>query len=510
MELKTESGNEALWLLGHVRQLGIQVWPTDDRTGLHFKATSGAVDEPLREKLRRNKLEIIECLSAPDFRSTSSAADVPFLEYYRSLWEKIRVGIVGESYTNATHWMSEATGPFSVETFSECIKLLAARYDALSARILEIGGLPFFRFDQPPVLEYVELNSTGGSSAESIESAVSEIVWRPFRVESDSLFRPFVLRISPQRHVIGFVLNHLVGDATSVGLVVTELMNEYQSLLRGAPRCIPDPGMGYRDYVLGMNAWLASKALDYRLDFWARKTSGIVECRIPVDREIPAKTAVDIAQYDFSLGEALARRVASLARELRTTPFIVLMAAQSRALSGTTGRDDVAFLTMHHGRDYAKWPNLVGSMQNQILHRIEGGASLAFDELVRSCHASHVEALEHQLPFHYVHLLIDSGGGSQHWFPEFNVSIHGGKGDASHRDSNGSSSEPNDMPRLAPYRFSQLHGETSRIGYFPGHKLMFSASSLEILGRIRYVSSEYQEKTMARFADSIRNAIAIG
>lgn len=508
--MKPESNSEALWLLGHVRQLGIRVWATDDRTGLHFKATTGAVDKPLREKLRRNKLEIIECLSAPDFRSTSSTADVPFLEYYRSLWEKIRIGIVGESYTNATHWMSEVTGPFSVEIFSECIKLLAARYDALCARILEIGGLPYFRFDRPPVLEYVELNSTSDSSADSIESAAREIVWRPFRVESDSLFRPFVLRIAPERHVIGFVLNHLVGDATSVGLVVTELMHEYQSLLKRTPRCTPAPEMGYRNYVLGMNAWLASKALDYRLDFWARQTKGVGECRIPVDREIPAKTPVDITQYDFSLGEVLATRVASLARELRTTPFIVLMAAQTRALSASAGRDDVAFLTMHHGRDYSKWPNLVGSMQNQILHRIEGGASLAFDELVRSCHASHVESLEHQLPFHYVHMLIDSSGGSQHWFPEFNVSIYRGKGDASSRDPNGSSSESNDMPRFTPYRFTQLHGETSRIGYFPGHKLMFSASSLEIQGRIRYVSTEYQETTMARFADSIRNAIAIG
>lgn len=507
--MKTESCSEALWLLGHVRQLGIRVWPTDDRTGLHFRATTGSVDEPLREKLRGLKLEIIECLSAPDFRSTRSTADVPFLEYYRSLWVKIRTGIVGVSFTNATHWVSEATGPFSVEIFSECIKLLAARYDALCARILEIEGVPYFRFDQPPVLEYVELNSTGDSSAESIENAASEIVWRPFRATSDSLFRPFVVRIAPERHVVGFVLNHLVGDATSVRLVVEELMHAYQSLLKRTPRCTPDPELGYRDYVLGMNAWLASKALDYRLDFWARRTRGVVECRIPVDREIAVNTPVDIAQYEFALDEVPAKRVASLARELCTTPFIVLMAAQSRALSASVGRDDVAFLSMHHGRDYTKAPNLVGSMQNQILHRIEGGATLAFEELVRSCHSCYAESLEHQLPFHYVHMLIDSGG-SQHWFPEFNVSIHGGKGDASSREPNGSGSEPDDMPRFAPYRFAHLREETARTGYFPGHKLMIAASSLEIQGRIRYVSTEYREATIARFADSIRDAIANG
>ena len=385
--------------------------------------------------------------------------------------------------------------------------MAAARHDALRARILEIEGAPYFRFDQPPVLEFVELSSTGDSSVDSIESAVSEIVWRPFRVGSDPLFRPFVFRIASERHVIGFVLNHLVGDATSVGLVAVELMHAYQSLLERTPRCTPDPDLAYRDYVLGMNAWLASRALEYRLDFWRRQTEGVVECRIPVDREIAAGTPVDIAQYEFSFGELLAKRVAYLARELRTTPFIVLMAAQSRALSASAGCDDVAFVSMHHGRDYTKSPRFVGSTQNQILHRIDAGATLAFDELVRSCHSSYAESLEHQLPFHYVHTLIDSRG-SQNWFPEFNVSIYGGRSNASARDPNVSSSKPKDMPRFTPYQFVRMQDETSRMGHFPGHKLSISASTLEIRARIKYVSAEYQEATMARFADSIRSIIA--
>ena len=271
---KLELESEELLLLEEVAHKNVTLWVTAER-GLHFRTSAGALSDELRLKLSQHKEALIEALSEPSFSSLPHEPEAPFLLYYHDLWRKLRSGVLDVSFTNATHWVMESIGSFDAAIFAESIGAVVERHRILESRVEDSSGEPVFVYDGRVSVQAVDLVSEAQPHCVAAARVV-EIVWRAF-APHETLFRPFLVRVANDRHILGFVINHLIADAISISIVAGEILQEYVARVCGIAHRPQAPAIQYRDFLIGMNAWLRGRGLSRRLRYWKKQLRGATQ-----------------------------------------------------------------------------------------------------------------------------------------------------------------------------------------------------------------------------------------
>jgi hypothetical protein len=338
------------------------------------------------------------------------------------------------------------------------------------------------------------------------QDTLAEIMWRPFRADVDPLFRPFLIRVGPERHYAGFVLNHLIGDLVSMNTLADDLIRQWttRSVTNANPTG-PTP-LHYSDYILAMNEWLASPALAARMVYWESQLKGASHCRLPPTRLADSGEFSEVKKLEFSLGVERANRVYAIARRLSVTPFLVLLAAHAKALSLCSDQRDLILLSMTHGRDRLSLSNTIGSFQNLVPLRITSDEDDSLESLVNKCKQTYLEALTYAVPYHYVRGILPSLG-IRECFPELNFRV---------LDPVLSGQPEEALPEAKPSATTGLTFKTmparprvsrSRVDDFQDHKLILQAHGNDIAGRVTYLPAEHDESSIARFVERFNEVI---
>ncbi len=90
---------------------------------------------------------------------------------------------------------------------------------------------------------------------------------KPFDLETESLLRYRLVRLSEQRHVL-ISLHHIVGDAWSLGVFMQEFLFAYSALRDGLTPNLPPLKNTYLDLVETEAEWLASDDARAQRGYW--------------------------------------------------------------------------------------------------------------------------------------------------------------------------------------------------------------------------------------------------
>jgi hypothetical protein len=367
-------------LLERAREKGITLWVVNDK--LHFRAPTGALDDNLRRDLAHHKAELVETLSGPRFIAHEPADTSPILEYNLGLWEKIIDGTLKEHFTNAPHCLCMVEGAFALETIREAVDALVARHRILGARVDTADGWPYFRYGYPVAVRWVDLSGVSAWRRRRItDQTLHDLVWKAFDFGTETLFRPFVVKLSEKRHVVGFVLNHFAGDAWSVNVIAGAMLRR----LSGAqPDPSPPPKLQYADYIREINRWMHGPGMRNRVQWWKEQLRGSRSSLLPADYQADLDATGYYQEPRFSLSRRQLQALRDRASSSGVTVFAMLLAAYALALSRMCKLDDVVILTMFHGRDDEALFDLVGSVQMQVPIRVRVEPCTTFEALARS------------------------------------------------------------------------------------------------------------------------------
>jgi len=472
----------AEFLIGEAVAGGVSLWV--EGRSLRYGAPGGCLSEPLRRGLDEHKATLIDLLRGPSLTSRGPMREAPFLVFYHGLWEKIRSGRLGVGFTNL-HAGTDVNGAeIELSLVEHCVRLVVERHAILRARVSDESGVPRFIFDGPAApVEFVDCTALPPAAvAERAREALDDIRLRPFRGE-DALFRPFCIRLARDRHYVGFILHHLIGDRTSAGIILNELLMAPQT---------PTP-LQYLDYALAMNEWLASPALRMRMLYWTANLRGAAPCRLPPDRVVDPQEWCEVRQIDFFLGVSRTKGIYSLARKLSATPACIMQAVHARALGIRARQHDVILLSMYHGRDHARTWEIVGSFQNQLALRTCSHEHEPFDSLVERCQQAYLAALRNVVPYHYVRGVLPALGIAE-CFPEFNCAISGElEAESPAGPAQGSG---NGDWRSGP---AQAPVVRSRVADFPNHKVSLWTAGNNVGVSVHYLPAEHDEASIQSF-----------
>ncbi|HEX2079919.1 MAG TPA: amino acid adenylation domain-containing protein, partial [Longimicrobium sp.] len=321
------------------------------------------------------------------------------------LWFLHQLEPESPAYNISAAW--RLAGPLDEGALGAAVDALVLRHEALRTTFDLADGAPV-QVIAPSAGARLEVTALDGLPAgERVGAArrvAEEEADRPFDLARGPLFRPRLLRLAADDHVLVITLHHIVGDGWSMRVLYQELGVLYAASLRGEPAPLPELPIQYVDYAAWEREELQGQALEAELAWWRDHLAGAPPLlELPTDHPRPAARSYRGAQSPVVLPAELVDTLRSVANGEGATLFMGLLAAWTALLARWSGQEDVVMGTAVAGRDQAETEGLIGFFANILALRTNLSGDPTYRELLGRVRAEALAALAHaQAPFERV------------------------------------------------------------------------------------------------------------
>ncbi|MGI9119573.1 MAG: AMP-binding protein [Acidimicrobiales bacterium] len=294
-------------------------------------------------------------------------------------------------------------GPLDVVALGGALNEIVRRHAPLRTTFTIAGG-EGAQVVAPHRRVQVPLVDLGHLSAASRQAELSRLLAgaraRPFDLVAGPLFRPSLVRLGADDHVLVVRAHHSVFDDWSVAVFRRELSLLYQAMRVGEPAALPQPTVPFAELArrqrrrqLDGEVWAAERS------YWANELTGApLSVQLPIDDPArPVASALPAAEpLALELPLQLARSLRAVARQERTTLFSVMLAGFSLLVQRYTGGDDVVLSTLVANRDRTEVQGLIGCFSKKVPLRVRLDGDPTFAEVLRRARTILMGALAHQ------------------------------------------------------------------------------------------------------------------
>ncbi|WSK77939.1 amino acid adenylation domain-containing protein [Amycolatopsis sp. NBC_01286] len=294
------------------------------------------------------------------------------------------------------------TGQLDRGALAGALADVTGRHESLRTIFPELDGSPCQQ-----ILDVSESPLDVRAIAESdLSEALDAAAAATFDLTTDRPFRPELLALGADDHVLVLVQHHIVSDGWSMGPLVRDLSAAYTARCAGeSPKWTPLP-VQYRDYALWQHDVLGDpdddgSILGAELAYWRERLAGLPEeLALPADRQRPAVAEHHGDSVPVEIDAGLHNGLRELARDGGVTLFMVLQAAFAVLLSRLGAGDDVPIGTPVAGRTDEALDDLVGFFVNTLVLRVDTAGEPTFRELLARVRETDLGAFAHQdVPF---------------------------------------------------------------------------------------------------------------
>ncbi len=302
------------------------------------------------------------------------------------------------------HGALRIDGVLNTPALERALGEIIRRHEILRTTISTIDGNPVQVIAAPSEFE-LQVTDLGSLPEEDRETkalslAAAEARWS-FDLSKDRLFRPALIRLSEQRHILNLTMHHMVSDGWSFGILIDELTSLYASFCNDNPSSLPTLPIQYADFAIWQREQLQGEKLEALLSYWKKQLdSAPAVIELPTDRPRPPVQSYQGAAVPFVVSKKTSEALKRLSNEEGATLFMTLLAAFETFLSRYTGKTDVLIGTPAAGRNRIETEKLIGLFLNTLVIRADTSGDPTFCELLDRVRGVTLEAYAHQdLPF---------------------------------------------------------------------------------------------------------------
>ncbi|HEU4561408.1 MAG TPA: non-ribosomal peptide synthase/polyketide synthase [Longimicrobium sp.] len=349
------------------------------------------------EEIRRAGLPV-----RPPVVPAERAGALPLSFAQERLWFIDRLEPESAVYNVPVAW--RVGGVLDEAALERALGEIVRRHEALRTVFPEVDGSPV-QVIAPCGGFMLPVEDLSGLSEADREAAlrrrVSEEAARPFDLSAGPLFRPALLRLDAEDHVLLLGMHHILVDVWSMGVLRRELSTLYAAYREDGESPLPKLAVQYADYAVWQREQLRGEVLDRHLAYWKERLAGAPELlELPTDRPRPAVQTYRGAREGITLSGELLARLEALGRGEGATLFMTLLSAFQVLLARYAGSEDVVVGSPISGRTRREVEELIGLFLNTLVLRTDLGGDPSFRGVLRQVREMTLGAFEHQeIPF---------------------------------------------------------------------------------------------------------------
>jgi amino acid adenylation domain-containing protein len=294
-------------------------------------------------------------------RATGSGEEFELSSGQEALWFLYELAPDSAAYN--VHFCARVRSEVDRERLEHALLKLMERHAMLRCTIFRSAQGPRQRIGQVPE-RCLEVVDASGWAEEELKARVAESYALPFDLTAGPVFRCTLFSQCPTEHVLLLCAHHIFSDASSFGVLVSDLMTLYD---KGPTALAPLPANAYADYVNWKRETIDSAEGRQAWEYWQARLKDLPSTRLPADYPRPKMQSFRGASHRFELPVELCDAMRAFARAHDATPFMVAAAALHVLLVRYCGSSLVPIGTPLAGRSRQEDEGTVGYFINPVV-----------------------------------------------------------------------------------------------------------------------------------------------
>lgn len=298
-------------------------------------------------------------------------------------------------------------GKLNPEAVEKSLQQIVRRHEILRTTFSNIDGKGMQVIHQEGKIHLEHLDISHLNQAEQnkhLKSLIAERTLLSFDLSKGPLGQISLIRLHPEEWILLLVLHHIICDGWSMGVLIHEFVQFYQSFYEGKEAILPDLKIQYADFAQWQRSRLSGELREKQLSFWkAQLGSHPPVLNLPTDKPRPAINRGRGASARKCYPITLQNGIQQLSLAEQTTSFMTLLAAFNVLLSRYASQDEICVGVPIANRNRAELENLIGFFVNTLVIRSDLSVSVSFRQFLREVKETALNAFAHQdLPFEMI------------------------------------------------------------------------------------------------------------
>uniref|UniRef100_UPI003EBCA30A condensation domain-containing protein n=1 Tax=Arhodomonas sp. AD133 TaxID=3415009 RepID=UPI003EBCA30A len=292
------------------------------------------------------------------------------------------------------------TGELDAVALERAFRAVVRRHAVLRTRFHEQDGVPLQIVVSGVDFTLARDDLSGleaGEREAALQRSIDAVAQHVFDLQAPPHLIARLIRLGHGEHVLVVCLHHIVSDAQSNRIIVTDLAEAYREALRyGDDATLADPRLQYGDFAVWQRRRVADGGIRRELAFWNEHLGPYVPAlALPTDHPRPATQTFRGGVEHFALDDDLAATLHAFCRAQRCSPFVPLFAAWQVLLARYSGQTDFAVGVPSSGRHHDELQDVVGFFVTTLPFRVRLAPDLTLGELCQRLRGEALAALNH-------------------------------------------------------------------------------------------------------------------
>jgi non-ribosomal peptide synthetase component F/acyl carrier protein len=309
------------------------------------------------------------------------------------------------TYNIATSYLLE--GKLNKKALQEAFETVVDRHESLRTSFVPVHGIPRQKVNEPCSpgfsLTYIDLTNEK-DNLETAKRMADEQAVTPFNIEKGPLFNATLVRLSENHHVFLFTIHHILFDAWSMDILVSEVMSLYNSIYNRRTSDLEEVKIQYKDYSRWLQEQLSQQKTTANKEQWLSLFDEEVPVtKLPVDFPADKNTSLKGNAVYFTIDGELTTAVKVLCGKHDTTPFQFFFTVVNTLLYHYTRQQDIVMGSPLAGRLHPDLEKQVGFFVNLVALRTKFTGETIFSNMLQEIKRTTLEAYNEQLyPFNWL------------------------------------------------------------------------------------------------------------
>jgi amino acid adenylation domain-containing protein len=391
-------------LLKDLERNGIQLWVEGDQ--LRFRGRPGALTDDLRGRIGTLRAALIEHLRSEaagaarpiELVRVSREGDHPLSHNQQRLWFMKQVDPNSAAYNIPS--VVRVRGMLDVATLETSLASIIQRQESLRTRFISIDGTPRCIVEPRAQLsiEIIDLTSLPQARREAeAQAEIERLLHEPIDLAKCPAMRMRLVRVAVDDQFLVCVVDHIVADGLSIGIIIAEWLHFYLQCASGEERSLPPLEFQYLDYADWQRRRADAGALAEGLNYWKQRLAGLAPAlQLPTDRPRPPVQTSAGARIHTELTRDEVAGLKALARGEGTTLFTVLISAFQALLHRYTAETDIPVGTAVANRGREALSSVIGFFANNVVMRGDFAGNPTVREAIARAREMVVQGFAHE------------------------------------------------------------------------------------------------------------------